>query len=145
MAEFLLILRFALTGLLYGFLALIFYGIWQDLRHHARNEAEPIEPATLIAESDAPPEQQFTLRAVTAMGRNNDNHLVIDDPFASANHAMVVWREGRWWVEDLDSHNGTYLNGERIVKPQPLTSGDRISIGETTLRFATERASTPLV
>jgi pSer/pThr/pTyr-binding forkhead associated (FHA) protein len=140
MAEFLLILRFALAGLLYGFLALLFYLMWQDLRHHARSETSTVEPATLTAESDATPEQQFSLRTVTAIGRNRDNHLMIDDPFASANHAIVVWREGRWWIEDLDSHNGTYLNGERVTKPQPLTSGDRISIGETDLRFATEKA-----
>jgi pSer/pThr/pTyr-binding forkhead associated (FHA) protein len=140
MAEFLLVLRFVLAGLLYAFLGLLIYLIWQDLRHHAQADAAQVEPATLTAESDALPEQQFTLRAVTAMGRNRDNHLVIDDPFASANHAMVVWREGQWWIEDLDSHNGTYLNGERITKPQPLTAGDRISIGTTHLRFATEKA-----
>jgi pSer/pThr/pTyr-binding forkhead associated (FHA) protein len=138
MAEFLLILRFVLAGLLYTFLALLFYLIWEDFRHHGRTDTSPVDPATLTAESEATPEQQFSLRTVTAIGRSRDNHVMIDDPFASANHAIIVWREGRWWVEDLDSHNGTYLNSERINKPQPLTTGDRISIGETNLRFATE-------
>ena len=139
MAEFLLILRFVLAGLLYAFLALLFYLIWQDLRQQGRIDTSPVEPATLVSESETLPEQQFSLRTVTAIGRNRDNHVMIDDPFASANHAIVVWREGRWWIEDLDSHNGTYLNGERIAKPQPLTTGDRISIGETNLRFAAEK------
>lgn len=138
MAEFLLVLRFVLAGLLYTFLALLLYVMWRDLNHHARDDAEPHEGATLTVNSDTMPAQRFCLRPVTALGRAQDNHLIVDDRFASANHALVVWREGRWWVEDLDSHNGTYLNGERITKPQPLSSGDRIGIGETELRFAAE-------
>jgi pSer/pThr/pTyr-binding forkhead associated (FHA) protein len=75
------------------------------------------------------------LRSVTAIGRADDNTLVLQDPFASAHHALILWREGRWYLEDLDSHNGTYLNGKRLADPQPLASGDRIGIGQTMVRF----------
>ena len=75
------------------------------------------------------------LRPITALGRAGDNTLVLDDPFVSAHHALVLWRDERWWLEDLESHNGTFLNGERVSSARPLTSGDRIRLGETQLRF----------
>lgn len=140
MAELLLILRFVLAALLYGFLGLVFYLIWRDLKAHSQEDARPFSPATLRAEAGAMPNRQFSLRPVTAIGRDRDNHLVIDDPFTSAHHAMIVWRENQWWIEDLNSHNGTFLNEERISTPHTLMSGDRIAIGETILRFETEDA-----
>ncbi len=138
MPELILTLRLLLTGLLYGFLVLTLYVIWRDLKAHTQEESSPYESATLVAETPATTDQRVALRPVTAIGRGSDNHLIVDDPFASANHAIVAWREDRWWLEDLNSHNGTYLNGVRIDKPHPLTSGDRIAIGETILRFETD-------
>ncbi len=133
--ELLLILRVVLALLLYGFLALVFYAIWRDLRERSREPECELPVGSLIVEAETEPQQRFALRAVTAIGRSRDNHVVIDDPFASSNHAVIVWRENTWWVEDLNSHNGTYLNDERIDGPRPLASGDRIAIGETTLRL----------
>jgi pSer/pThr/pTyr-binding forkhead associated (FHA) protein len=79
------------------------------------------------------------LRPITAIGRAENNPIVVDDPFASAHHAIIIWREDHWWLEDLDSHNGTYLNEARVTQPATLASGDRIRIGQTVLRF--ERAT----
>lgn len=135
MPELLLALRIVLASLLYGFLALAFYVIARDLHQRAREMPTACSSATLVIEAEAPPEQQFTLRPVTAIGRARENHVVINDAFASSNHAIVAWRENAWWIEDLGSHNGTYLNDERISKPRLLVSGDRIGIGETVLRF----------
>ncbi len=135
MPELMLILRIVLAVLLYGFLGLVFYAIWRDLRERGREPECELPAGSLIVEGETEPQQRFALRPVTAIGRGRDNHVVIDDPFASSNHAVIVWRENTWWVEDLNSHNGTYLNDERIDGPRPLVSGDRISIGETTLRF----------
>ncbi len=138
MAETLLVLRIVLAALLYAFLGLLFYVIWRDLHARSRQDGNRCQPANLTVQSDTHPEQRFTLRPVTAIGRGADNHIVVDDRFASANHAMVVWREQRWWVEDLNSHNGTYLNGERISEPHALSGGDLILVGETLLRFEME-------
>lgn len=138
MTQTLLILRLLLAALLYGFLALLLYVMWRGLQERAREVDLPYEPAGLIIEQakdepDQPP--RVTLKPVTAIGRAQDNHVILDDPFASANHAIIVWRDGQWWVEDLESHNGTLLNDEPVVKPQPLADGDRITVGETSLRF----------
>ena len=140
MDQFLLVLRFVLTALLYAFVVVAFYVIWCSLRQHAQEDEETLQQAILTIETESAPVQRFTLRPVTAIGRSTENHLVIDDPFASAHHAMVVWRENHWWIEDLGSHNGTYLNDERVTEPKTLDSGDRISVGETVLRFEPEPA-----
>jgi len=138
MDQFLLILRFVITALLYAFVTVAFYVIWRSLRQHAQEDEEAPQQAILTVETESTPDQHFTLRPVTAIGRSSENHLVIDDPFASANHVLVVWRENRWWIEDLGSHNGTYVNDERVTKPKTLNSGDRIRVGETVLRFEPE-------
>mgnify|MGYP001069281971 CR=1 FL=1 len=135
MDQLLVAFRVLLAGLLYGFLGLALYVMWRTLRKEAEVDSAPIQAATLTVQAESTPQQRFALRPVTAIGRSSENHLVLSDPFASSNHAIVVWREGRWWIEDLGSHNGTYVNDERIVDPRPLTTGDRIRVGETGLRF----------
>jgi len=135
MPELLLVLRIVLAALLYGFLGLAFYVVARDLQQRAKEMPQAYPAASLIVEAETQPEQSFALRPITAIGRNRDNHVIIDDPFASGNHAIVTWRDSAWWVEDLESHNGTYLNDQRIAKPQLLVHGDRIRIGETVLRF----------
>lgn len=57
--------------------------------------------------------------------------LAITDEFASGNHARFKIAHGLWYVEDLRSTNGTWLNGRRIGGPQRLKRGDKIKIGHT--------------
>ena len=59
---------------------------------------------------------------------------ITDDTFISTLHARVfVDRHGVLVVEDLDSTNGTYLNGERLNEPRPVRRGDRLQVGSTVL------------
>ena len=57
--------------------------------------------------------------------------LAISDEFASSRHARFQIAHGLWYVEDLGSTNGTWLNGRRIHAPQRLKKGDKIRIGHT--------------
>jgi pSer/pThr/pTyr-binding forkhead associated (FHA) protein len=57
--------------------------------------------------------------------------LVIDDEFASGHHARFHVAHELWYVEDLDSTNGTWLNGRRILAAQRLQRGDKVRIGHT--------------
>ncbi len=134
MAELLLALRVLLAVILYAFLGFTLYVLWRGLRQEARPAAENgPAPAVLSYADDAPTE--MALEMVTAIGRAEDNTLCLDDPYASAHHALILWREGRWWIEDLGSHNGTLLNDERVEAPAPLASGDEILIGKTEMTF----------
>lgn len=71
----------------------------------------------------------YPLLPVTTIGRSPTNTIVIAQPFASAEHAIVTLKNGQWWLEDRRSTNGTLLNDERIVAPVIVTDGDIISIG----------------
>jgi Mg-chelatase subunit ChlD len=64
------------------------------------------------------------------IGRDQDNHIVLDDTMTSAWHARLHKVEGGFFIEDLDSTNGTLVNGEPIVTAW-LTEGSTITIGET--------------
>jgi hypothetical protein len=137
-AELLLALRFGLALLLYLFLGVAFYILWQGLRQHEKAPAIAHTPAHVVIEEGEEQGRRLSLRPVTAIGRSHTNILIIGDAFASNHHALILWRDELWWLEDLESHNGTYLNEQRITHPVPLTSGDRIRIGTTTLRFETD-------
>jgi hypothetical protein len=57
--------------------------------------------------------------------------LVINDEHASSHHALFLSAHGLWYVEDLGSTNGTWLNGRRIGAAQRLKKGDKVKIGRT--------------
>lgn len=68
------------------------------------------------------------------LGRSSSCTVPIDDPNASRTHAQIEQREQDWWIVDLDSTNGTLVNGSR-VKQRRLTPGDRITIGASEFEF----------
>ena len=57
--------------------------------------------------------------------------LVISDEHASSHHALFQLAHGFWFVQDLDSTNGTWLNNRRVYQAQRLKKGDKIKIGRT--------------
>jgi hypothetical protein len=72
--------------------------------------------------------------APVTVGRGGQNDLVLSgDEFASARHARIESRGDGVWVEDLDSTNGTYVNGSRVVGARRLGAGDVLRVGETDL------------
>ena len=70
------------------------------------------------------------------VGRMPDCDFVLQDESISRHHACIFRREQSFYVKDLDSRNGTYLNGERIREPACLSDGDQIQLYEVTLTFA---------
>ncbi|HEX2087948.1 MAG TPA: FHA domain-containing protein, partial [Solirubrobacteraceae bacterium] len=68
------------------------------------------------------------------LGRG-DVEIVLEDPFASSQHARIERQGGAVVLEDLGSTNGTYLNDELLRGPQPLHTGDRIRIGDSHFQF----------
>lgn len=67
-------------------------------------------------------------------GRADASTVVVADSFVSDTHARVYLSDGRWFVSDLGSTNGTYVNQRRVVEPQPLLPGDQLAIGKTTVQ-----------
>ena len=72
---------------------------------------------------------------VVTIGRSADCELSLPDDQASRRHARVVPTDAGYLVEDLDSTNGTFVNGELLDEPRLLEDGDRIEIGHSVVRF----------
>ena len=81
---------------------------------------------------------EVELKDSVSIGRGTNNDLVMESSAVSREHAAVNFQDGRWFLEDRGSFNGTYLNGTRVVPgtPLPLRHADRISIGAETLIFS---------
>ena len=86
--------------------------------------AEPAELGRLIVlaspAAEPPVGTSFPLDAVTTLGRDVNNAIVIDDPFASAEHTVLTFRGRAWYAEDLGSTNGTFVNGVPVERVAPL-------------------------
>ena len=69
------------------------------------------------------------------IGRSADSGLVIRDDYTSTHHArLMLWGE-KWMIQDLDSTNGTFLDGKRVSIPTPVPLGTPVSIGTTTFEL----------
>ncbi len=135
----LLVLRLILALALYAFLAALFVLLWRDLKRSAVREILPRREGQLVVVEAGERGPQsgtvFPLQDVTSLGRAPANTVVLPDPFVSAHHALLVWREGHWWLEDLGSKNGTTLNDEPVTRPTIVDAGDLIGIGHVVLRM----------
>ena len=130
-----LILRIFLTTILYAFLALALYTLWQELKQHGTLlVARKIPPITLSVSSTQGEQHQvhFQQPNVT-IGRNPACEFPIEEDSISSRHARLSYHHGQWWLEDLGSKNGTYLNNEALLIPTVVVSGDRIRCAETSL------------
>lgn len=78
------------------------------------------------------------------IGRSSEA-LPISDNTASRRHAELTPDNGVWWVRDLASQNGTYVNGERIRARTKLHDGDEIRVGSSVFLFGAPRAARPEV
>ena len=84
-------------------------------------------------------------RTRLVIGRRDTADLWLDDALASAEHAAIEWTDGGYWVTDLDSRNGTYVNGRRLPRLQrePLAPGASLQLGDTVITFTQRRDSPP--
>jgi pSer/pThr/pTyr-binding forkhead associated (FHA) protein len=91
---------------------------------------EIIDPA----ESSYAPGAHLPLEHYTTVGRREDNSMVIDDGFISGSHAEVIFDNGAWWLQDLNSTNGTFVNNQPIQGRIRLADGDIVQFGRVRLR-----------
>jgi pSer/pThr/pTyr-binding forkhead associated (FHA) protein len=69
------------------------------------------------------------------IGRAGDSDLIVDDEYASTHHAKLVFINGEWLIQDLDSTNGTFLEGQKVSTPQTVAMNAQVRIGQTTFEL----------
>lgn len=159
----LLILRIAFLVILWAFVFAIVYALRSDLfgqkprRMPAQAAAAPVaapaaapsRPAApaapaaptgiarrLVITSGAKEGLEIDLPAeVLTIGRSGDSGLVIRDDYTSTHHArLLLWKDG-WVIQDLDSTNGTYLDGQRVTTPVLVPLNTPVKIGTTSFEL----------
>jgi pSer/pThr/pTyr-binding forkhead associated (FHA) protein len=140
------------------FLILLYLFIWRVVRSAARDLRVPQEsfimaPSQLAAAGVAAPKPAGRLVVASSsavetgkayqtgpvpltIGRAKDNTVALaGDDFASAHHARIEATRDGVWIVDLDSTNGTFVNGKRLDGRRKLREGDVVQVGDTELRF----------
>lgn len=141
----LFLLRLASGAVLLGLMVAIITIIWRDYRTTIEQlEANRRVYGQIITLQEIDGQyvvigQTYPLRPITSLGRAPTNHIVIQDSFASGEHAQIILRNGQWWLEDRRSRNGTTLNELPITNPTVMTDSDIIGIGSRRFRLELER------
>ena len=145
-------LKFGFLAVLFLFLLVIARSAYRDLRRTASpapdatgfhapaasyGEVQRGVDAWLIAERGGGLERdaRFGLIGGLSIGRSKEADVRIEDRYASSIHIRLFSREGRHFVEDMNSTNGTQLNGAALNGEAELVDGDTIQIGDTVFRF----------
>jgi hypothetical protein len=131
------VLRLVFVGLIYLFFFVVVRLLWRDIRSAVRASNSPLGRLVVLASPEGQPAAgaSLPLDAVTTLGRDVNNSVVVDDDFVSAEHAMLTFRGRVWFLEDRGSTNGTYLNGQLVQGVVPLGYGDEIGLGAVRLRL----------
>jgi FHA domain len=141
-------LKFGFLAVLYLFLLWVTRMALRDLRGVATpgyetgyhdvlgGEAEATDAFLVVEEGGGLPRgEHFDLFGGVSLGRSADADIRLDDRYASGIHARVFNRSGAYFVEDMNSTNGTLLNSQELHGEAELSPGDSIRIGDTEFRF----------
>ncbi len=136
------VLRLLFLAMLYGFLWMVVRALIRDLRSASREPMRELGRLIVVASpsGEPPAGSAFGLDAITSLGRDVNNSIVVEDEFVSASHAALTYRGRAWYVEDLGSTNGTFVNGSQVDGLAPVAFGDEIQIGQARLRLERARA-----
>jgi hypothetical protein len=125
----LLILRLLLAVSLYAFLAVALWTLYRDFKRQTEFLMNRRAPAlSLLLESDHSQDYHFNKPEVS-VGRDPGCDCVIEDTTVSARHAHFSFHHNQWWIEDLGSTNGTFLNQDPVHSPLVVTMGDEVRCG----------------
>jgi hypothetical protein len=104
-------------------------------------------PLLIIRRQDASVTQLEWNKPTLTLGRDSANDIIIDHPLASRRHARLERDENGYFIRDLDSTNGTYVNGDRIEGTRPLRNQDKVWVADTEIVFndpeATQKGPLP--
>lgn len=141
-APILLGLRIILAITLYAFLGWGLYTLWIDLRRQSQViiTTRKAPELTLAQPSSGDPESFYRFQSPEIiLGRDPASDCHLEDKTISAQHARLSYHHSHWWVEDLNSTNGTFLNHQPVNEPLVLTSGDTLRFGQVEMSVLLEQ------
>src|SRR5215208_2881843 len=130
-ATLVLILRLVLAVALYAFLGWALWTLLQELKQQGDKLAVQKKPAITLhitVEHGQESVRSFS-QAEIMIGRDPNCELSMMDEALSAHHARLAHHHGQWWLEDLNSTNGTFLNHEKLTTAAVVISGDKFKCG----------------
>lgn len=130
---FSLIFKYIFIVIIYLFILSIIRLIYLDIKGIDTAPLDDSSYLKLVNKKDTLPfkvKEYYHLADEAYLGRGKDNEIMIKDPYISKKHLRIVKDEGNYFLEDLNSANGTYLNGDRIMDVVQLKNGDRIRVGQ---------------
>jgi len=139
-AEIILILRVLAALSLYAFLGLIIFTLWKDLINTDKTIVGNLQTSITIRDVSRDETREFRVDEIF-VGRDKLAQIRFQHDEAVSNmHARLFYKENNWWVEDLQSTNGTFLNQDPINTPAIIISGDQITCGKTTIEITIENS-----
>jgi pSer/pThr/pTyr-binding forkhead associated (FHA) protein len=130
-----LVFRILLALALYAFLSWALWTIWLDLKRTG-SQTGKYNVRTIQLEvriMDQTPSYRSFSQSEVILGRDQTCDITIGDELVSAHHAKLSFHHGQWWLEDLESTNGTRLNLDKLTTATVVTSGDEINCGNAQL------------
>ncbi len=143
-------LKFAFLGVLYLFLLWIATSARKDLKRNAGTStgsdtgfsgggSAPDAWLVVEASDNLDSGSRFDLFGGATLGRSGDADIAFSDRYASGLHARVYPRADRYFIEDMNSTNGTLLDGAPVIGELEIPDGAKIAIGDTSFRFELDR------
>jgi hypothetical protein len=147
---------FILSVLKYALLALLYFFVYRAIRSTAsdvagRRSAPPApeprarspkgsprgrRPSSVVVHAgEGAKPATYRLNGATDVGRAASCSITLEDTYVSQQHARFTERDGAWYVEDLGSTNGTYVNDHRVNQPTQVHAGDVVRLGKTVLEL----------
>jgi Inner membrane component of T3SS, cytoplasmic domain len=131
--------KWIFVGLIYFVLLVVLVAVRREMALRLR-AGQPL-PSTavgrlLVNQAGSDPATHsgavFLLKPENTLGADPENDLVLNDKLVSGRHARLRWDGAGWWLEDLGSKNGTFVNGERVVAlaAQKVALGSKIQLGD---------------
>lgn len=132
--------KVVLLGSMYLLLAVVVWMEARELAHATTRRISPVAPtrgrripSRLVRVEGSGPASVDLVPPETVMGRDASCHLTLADASVSHRHARVYHSDGEWYVEDLGSTNGTFVNDRPLTRPVVLRPGDTVTIGRAVL------------
>lgn len=134
-AVLLLGLRILAAAALYAFIGWTLYLLWRSLQQEANFlSSRQAAPLNLLIQTSGESSQALRFsQGDILIGRDPECEVVLEDAAASARHARLTYHHNQWWLEDLQSTNGTKLNSETLQTAAIVVNGDTIQCGQTVI------------